>query len=108
MFDVCEIAAVTVNKSLFVIISLVNLGLCYTDLIRSATGTTYYVMKIMRALLAWAAEEGSRMLVHAVTTGKESHGGFISMCRIKKSVSPPPPFLFFENMYEPRRKTRFD
>ena len=39
---------------------------------------------VMRAAIGWTAEEGSRTLVHAVTTGKESHGVFISMCSLQK------------------------
>lgn len=41
-------------------------------------------MKLMRALLAWTAEEGSRTLVHATTVGRESHGVFISGCKLEK------------------------
>ena len=44
-------------------------------------------MKVMCAALAWTAEEGSRTLVHAVTTRKESHGVSISMCSVEKYAS---------------------
>lgn len=74
----------TAKANPFVIINTVNPGLCYTDLTRSATGATYVIMKVTRWLLAWTAEEGSRTLVHAVTTGPESHGIFISMCTLER------------------------
>lgn len=84
LFALREIADKTANKTPFVTVNTLNPGLCYTDLTRSATGTTYYMMKVMRALLAWTAEEGSRTLVHATTVGPESHGVFISGCKLKK------------------------
>lgn len=74
----------TANGKPFVTINTVNPGLCYTDLTRSATGSTYVFMKVLRWLLAWTAEEGSRTLIDAVTKGPDSHGIFISMCKIKK------------------------
>ena len=84
LFAVRAIAAGTATKSPFVVVNTVNPGLCYTDLTRNAVGSTKTIMKVMKAALAWTAEEGSRTLVHAVTTGKESHGVFISMCSVKK------------------------
>ena len=84
LFAVRRVAEKTSHREPFVIVNTVNPGLCYTDLTRSAEGITYYVMKIMRALLAWSAEEGSRTLVDAATKGPDSHGVFISMCKLKK------------------------
>lgn len=86
LFAVHSIAAKTSQRTPFVVLNTVNPGLCYTDLTRSATGSTYYAMKIMRALLAWTADEGSRTLVHAATLGLVSHGVFVSMCKIHKWV----------------------
>ena len=76
LFAVHEMVERTSGKEPFMITNTVNPGLCYTDLTRSAEGSTYVGMKILRALLAWTAEEVSRTLVHAVTTGKEPHGVF--------------------------------
>lgn len=67
-------------------INIVDPGLCYTDISRNAEGSTYWGMKIMRALLAWTAEEGSRTIVHAASLGRESHGIYISLCRLEKYV----------------------
>lgn len=84
LFAVREIADKAAKKNPFVILNTLNPGLCYTDLTRNATGPTYYMMKVLRALLAWTAEEGSRTLVHATTVGPESHGVFISGCKLEK------------------------
>ena len=84
VFAVREIANRTVHAKPFVTINTVNPGLCYTDLTRNATGFTYYIMIIMRVLLAWSAEKGARTLVHGTVAGKESHGVFISGCSLFK------------------------
>lgn len=74
----------TAKKTPFVILNTLNPGLCHSDLTRSATGATHYMMKLLKALLAWTAEEGSRTLVHATTVGPESHGVFINRCKFEK------------------------
>lgn len=74
----------TAKKTPFVILNTLNPGLCHSDLTRSATGATYYMMKLLKVLLAWTAEEGSRTLVHATTVGRESHGVFINRCQLEK------------------------
>ena len=78
LFAIREIAARTASSTPFVIVTATNPGLCYTDLTRSAEGSTKVAMKVMRALLAWSAEEGSRTLVLSTTLGKKSHGAFIT------------------------------
>ncbi|KAL9123292.1 MAG: hypothetical protein Q9187_000164 [Circinaria calcarea] len=94
LFAVREIADRTASRKPFVIVNTMNPGLCHTALTRSATGSTFVVMKIMRALMAWTAEEGSRTLVHATVAGPESHGIFLSNALIVnkalgKNVSSP-------------------
>ena len=66
------------------ILNMVDPGLCYTDLTRSAKGSTYYVMKTMRKLLAWTAEEGSRNLVFAASVGPASHGVYLEDGKVIK------------------------
>ncbi|KAL1965183.1 hypothetical protein VTN77DRAFT_5937 [Rasamsonia byssochlamydoides] len=84
-----EIAERTANTNPFVIINTLSPGLCYTDLNRNAEGMTALVLKVMRALLAWTAEEGSRTLVHATTAGPQSHGIYISGCKVQNNdISP--------------------
>lgn len=41
-------------------------------------------MKVMRAVMGWTAEEGSRALVHACIAGRESHGVFLSNAMVVK------------------------
>lgn len=82
-----EMAKKTVNGKPFVIVNTLDTGLCYTDLTRSATGSTKIAIKVMRTALAWTAEEGGRTLVLATTAGPESHGAYMSGGKIKKSVS---------------------
>lgn len=86
LFAIREIAARSDSQIPWITINIVDPGLCYTDISRNAEGSTYWGMKIMRALLAWTAEEGSRTLVHAASLGRESHGIYISRCRIEKYV----------------------
>ena len=86
LLAVREIADQIANKEPFVIINAVDPGLCYTDLTRSATGVTFVAMKVMRALLAWTAEEGGRTLVFASVAGPESHGVYITGCKLQKFV----------------------
>jgi retinol dehydrogenase 12 len=57
-------------------------GLCKTALMRNATGMTKIVMAIAKALLAQTAKEGSRVLIYAATLGPDSHGLYISDCKI--------------------------
>ena len=86
LYAVRAIAAGTATRSPFSIVNTVNSGLCYTDLAHSAVGSTKVIMEVMRAAVAWTAEEGSRTLVHAVTTGKESSSVFICLCSLKNQV----------------------
>jgi retinol dehydrogenase-12 len=84
LLAVGEIAVNVANRKPFVVVNTVNPGRCETDLNRSLTGGTLFAVKTMRALLARAAEEGSRTLVHGTIAGLESHGVFIENCKIKK------------------------
>ncbi|KAF2498549.1 short-chain dehydrogenase/reductase-like protein [Lophium mytilinum] len=68
-------AAVTVN--------CVNPGLCYSSLTRDK-GFAAWVMAVMLAALARTTEAGSRTLVHAVSYGPESHGKYLSDCKIEE------------------------
>ncbi|RDL40251.1 uncharacterized protein BP5553_00230 [Venustampulla echinocandica] len=82
LFAVREVAEKTASKRPFVIINTVNPGLCYTELNRSAVGGTAVAMGVMKAMMAWTAEEGGRTLVFASVAGQESHGVFISGSKI--------------------------
>ncbi len=84
LFAVREIAEQTANKKPSVIVNTLEPGLCHTDLTRHAEGITAAVIGLMRYLLAWTAEEGSRNLVLATTAGPDSHGVMMSGGRIKR------------------------
>lgn len=79
-----EIADRTSNYQPFVIVNMINPGLCKTSLTRSTEGAAKFVMDTVKAMLAWTAEEGSRTIVHAVMAGPTSHGAFLSECQVKK------------------------
>jgi retinol dehydrogenase-12 len=64
-----------------VVINYVNPGFCQSELMRE----TEMIKKIMYPLLrARTSEVGSRVLVHAASSGKESHGKFISNSQIQE------------------------
>ncbi|KAF2705048.1 NAD(P)-binding protein [Pleomassaria siparia CBS 279.74] len=61
-----------------VTINYVNPGLCHSELGREA-GIGFTIFK---ALVARSTEVGSRTLVHAATQGAETHGQYMSECKI--------------------------
>ena len=65
-----------------VVINCLNPGLCHSELNRSAGGLRGYLLIAMRALLARTTEVGSRTLVHAAAGGKETHGQYLSDCKV--------------------------
>ncbi|CAI6261040.1 unnamed protein product [Periconia digitata] len=71
-----------------VTINAVNPGLCYSELDRNGSFSVRLLLKIMRALLARSAEEGSRNLVQAAFASTEAHGTYFSECRIKEDDIP--------------------
>ncbi|KAI6781211.1 retinol dehydrogenase 12 [Emericellopsis cladophorae] len=67
-----------------VIINSVNPGLCYSDLGRDLKGFAGYFFSALKAFMARTTEVGSRTLVHAAASGKESDGQYLSECRVTK------------------------
>ncbi|OCT49986.1 hypothetical protein CLCR_07385 [Cladophialophora carrionii] len=61
-----------------VTVNCVNPGLCHSELARHLG----FAMVIIKAVLARSTEVGSRTLVHAASAGPESHGQYLSDCRI--------------------------
>jgi retinol dehydrogenase 12 len=82
VFAVRELASKIANKQPKVVLNMLRPGLCKTALTRNATGMIKIVMAVAKALLGRTAEEGSRVLVYAATLGLESHGLYISDCKI--------------------------
>ncbi|KAI8712731.1 Short-chain dehydrogenase/reductase [Fusarium sp. LHS14.1] len=63
-----------------VIINLVNPGFCYSNLTRECP---QLFMATMRVLMhARSSEVGSRTLVHAASAGEETHGAYLSDCKL--------------------------
>ena len=60
------------------VITLVNPGLCHSELVREATGVVAVFASVLKALLARTTEVGSRTLLAGATAGQASHGMFMS------------------------------
>lgn len=64
-----------------VILNWVNPGWCESELNRYKQPP--FVQRALFLVIGRTAEQGSRTLVHAVLSGKESHGYYLSECQIK-------------------------
>lgn len=64
-----------------VVVNLVNPGWCGTELSRAKTHPLGE--RVAFALMGWTAEKGSRAYLHALAAGEESHGVYLSGCRVK-------------------------
>lgn len=82
LFDVFGMRAIADRKSaqtIPVTVNCVNPGLCQSELSREG-GWSFIVMKFF---LARTTELGSRTLVHAASSGAETHGHYLSDCKIE-------------------------
>ncbi|KIW63071.1 hypothetical protein PV04_09949 [Phialophora macrospora] len=68
------------NKPL-VVINNVAPGLCKTSLFRTHDEAA---LSLMLKMIGRESEHGARTLVHGAVAGKESHGQYLSECRVKK------------------------
>ncbi|KAF7554835.1 hypothetical protein G7046_g6701 [Stylonectria norvegica] len=66
------------------ILNAVNPGLCHSQLDRTMAGVAGYVFKIAKTLLGRTTEVGGRTLVHSAAAGTESHGQYMSECKVKE------------------------
>lgn len=75
------LACSTSNKDLPcpIVINCVNPGFCHSQLTRSFQPIAYIGKILMRAR---STEVGSRTLVHAASAGSESHGQYLSNCKV--------------------------
>lgn len=80
-----------------VTVNCVNPGLCHSELARDHPGWGFW---LVRQLLARSAEVGSRALVHAGAQGAESHGQYLSDCRIAE----PSPWVVSEEGREVQQR----
>jgi NAD(P)-dependent dehydrogenase (short-subunit alcohol dehydrogenase family) len=67
-----------------VIINCVNPGICITDLTRSADPQTKERVHGLRDQMGRTPEVGSRTLYHSTVAGPESHGKFLSECKVSE------------------------
>lgn len=65
------------------ILNNVNPGLCHSELDRGVKGLAGYLLTIAKALIARTTEVGGRTLVHSAAAGIESHGQYMSECKVK-------------------------
>ncbi|MCJ1306863.1 hypothetical protein MMC25_000507 [Agyrium rufum] len=65
-----------------VIINLPSPGLCHSELSREAAGMQKVAFSVVKSVLARSAEKGGRTLVDAGIQGPESHGSYLSDCKI--------------------------
>ncbi|KAL8834892.1 MAG: hypothetical protein Q9176_007257 [Flavoplaca citrina] len=73
----------TNNHNNAIILNIVNPGLCHSEFNREGR----LDLAVMKFFLARTTEVGSRNLVYATTAGEETHGLYISSCRVD-SVAP--------------------
>ncbi|KAL8878344.1 MAG: hypothetical protein Q9198_003824, partial [Flavoplaca austrocitrina] len=71
------------NHNNTIMLNIVNPGLCHSEFNREGR----LDLAVMKFFLARTTEVGSRNLVYATTAGEETHGLYISSCRVD-SVAP--------------------
>ena len=82
VFACREIAKHCPQSQLNVTLNFVNPGFCHSELMRNMDNIG---LRVLKAMLCRSTEMGSRTLVHAgVGIGPESHGKFLSDCKIEK------------------------
>lgn len=83
-FSMREFTAQNPASKSGVVINFVNPGLCDTKLDRNAPFMARVMIWTMKKVMARTAEVGSRTLLHGVAAGEESHGKYLSECRIRE------------------------
>ena len=71
-------------KQTNVIMNMTAPGVCSTGLAHDTGAVTRAVIGTIRFFFARTAEEGSRTTLHGVIAGNDSHGKFLSGCKIKE------------------------
>lgn len=80
-----ELAQATRNSvKPLVIINTINPGYCISELQRHATPVLYFFIKLGGLILARTTEAGSRTLFAGAVAGEESHGMYMSDCKVKE------------------------
>ncbi|OBT82420.1 hypothetical protein VE02_09390 [Pseudogymnoascus sp. 03VT05] len=83
-----ELAALAPVSRTGVVMNIVCPGSCKTDLSRHAPPAFLAVLLESKEKYGRTAEDGSRTLLHGAVAGKESHGRYLSSCRIAEDLVP--------------------
>ncbi|KAJ6061513.1 uncharacterized protein N7446_005633 [Penicillium canescens] len=67
-----------------IILNNVHPGLCESELDKDVKGLASYLLAFAKALVARTTEVGGRTLVHSAAAGDESHGQYMSECRVRE------------------------
>jgi NAD(P)-dependent dehydrogenase (short-subunit alcohol dehydrogenase family) len=84
IFAVLQLASLAPVSRTGVVVNVLNPGLVNTGLTRYVKPETRDAIEVIRQMFARTAEMGSRTILHAMVAGKESHGAFVSDCKLKK------------------------
>ncbi|KAM0205309.1 hypothetical protein ACHAQI_009294 [Fusarium lateritium] len=70
-----------------IILNNVHPGLCESELDKDVEGLPRYLLKLAKSLVARKTEVGARTLVHSAAAGEQSHGQYMSECRVREPSS---------------------
>lgn len=76
--------AITKSVKPNIIINAVNPGYCVSELQRNAPPILYFFLQLGALLIARTTEVGSRTLFAGAVGGEESHGMYMSECKVKE------------------------
>lgn len=80
-----ELCENEIRKPYPVIMNVLTPGFCHSGLTREMEGQ--WGMWLMKRVLAWPTEMGSRTLVHGTLAGKETHGKYLQDCVVSDPSS---------------------
>jgi retinol dehydrogenase-12 len=78
---VAALSKSTMNNGANVVVNMVNPGWCGTELSRAKPHPLGE--RFAFAVMGWTAEKGSRMYMHALAAGPETHGKYLSESQVK-------------------------
>ncbi len=75
------------TKPGYIIVSIPNPGFVKTEVMRHASSTFHFFFKPYRKLVGRSTEEGARTLLYAAAGGHDTHGQYLSDCKVAMQVS---------------------
>lgn len=84
IFAYQQLASLAPASRTGVVINLVSPGLCKTGLVRYSDPATKRQVALLTAVLGRSAEWGSRNLLHGIVADEESHGKYLTYCKIRE------------------------